>query len=352
MISNSLLRKNIRFETIDIAKAFAIVLVVIGHFQDTRMPLGYDILREVIYLFHMPLFMFASGFLYQATYKPISYSTHVWKKFQRLMVPYFSVSIIILIIKLSTQDFLPVEHPVTFRSFYEIFYYPSAGYFLWFIWSLFWMMVIIPLFKTGWSRMALLAGSVIIYFFADFFPSIFCLNKTAYMLVFFAGGAVTADIMKNNGVPAFSGLWQLLSVILFAILASYMVLTHGATDLMSTGEMILKLLCHFSGIAMSITLAYQWKLRVSGPLLRITYSVASVSYIIYLWHTTFEGFAKGILNKFHWFDLSPHLFTAWSGAIFIICCGVIIPWFLGKKVFTKWKITGFIFGVSASKKGK
>ncbi len=52
------------------------------------------------------------------------------------MIPYFSTSIIIISIKLLTQQRMLVENPVTYLSYFKMFYLPEAGFFLWFIWAL------------------------------------------------------------------------------------------------------------------------------------------------------------------------------------------------------------------------
>lgn len=49
---------------IDFAKAIAIVLVVIGHWYPATSPAWWMGIRDVIYSFHMPLFMAASGYIY------------------------------------------------------------------------------------------------------------------------------------------------------------------------------------------------------------------------------------------------------------------------------------------------
>ncbi|MFI3318918.1 MAG: acyltransferase family protein [Rikenellaceae bacterium] len=52
---------------IDIAKAICIILVVIGHYQPSNSPQWYLAIVNIIYSFHMPLFMFASGYVYMMT---------------------------------------------------------------------------------------------------------------------------------------------------------------------------------------------------------------------------------------------------------------------------------------------
>lgn len=67
-----------RIENIDIAKGIGIILMVIGH---ACYPHIY--IFNCIYIFHMPLFFFLSGFLFKesSTHKPISY---IYKKIKSL----------------------------------------------------------------------------------------------------------------------------------------------------------------------------------------------------------------------------------------------------------------------------
>ena len=338
-----------RYESIDIAKAFAIILVVIGHFRCTYMPHGYDTMIRVIYMFHMPLFMFASGFLYQATYRDQPYRKFISGKFKRLMIPYFAVSILIICLKLAMKGVMPLDNPVTFMTFVEILYLPSAGYFLWFIWALWWMMVIIPIFRTVLSRQILLAASLILWFISPELPEIFCIKQFGQMLVFFSGGTVVADYMRKNNIGSFSVGSQIISVAVFIALAWARIsgFTDGAAPVISS---IITLIINVVGIAMSMSLAFRWRRTASDRLLRVSYSVAAYSYLIYLLHTTFEGLAKGVLSKIHWFDYQPQLLTAYIGTIAVICCGVIIPWWLGRYVLNRWSVTSLLFGVPLKKK--
>ena len=53
-----------RIKSIDFCKGIAILLVVLGHATEhTNASLSYDWLYKYIYSFHMPLFMFISGFV-------------------------------------------------------------------------------------------------------------------------------------------------------------------------------------------------------------------------------------------------------------------------------------------------
>lgn len=133
-----------RLVSFDIAKAICIILVVIGHYIPDSAPDWYVINRTFIYSFHMPLFMFASGYIYIAFKKEESYVHFIMKKVRRLMIPYLVTSVLIVTIKLLTERNAYVENPVTLLSYARLLYSPEAGYFLWFIWALWWMFVLVP----------------------------------------------------------------------------------------------------------------------------------------------------------------------------------------------------------------
>ena len=179
-----------RLVAFDIAKAICIVLVVIGHYIPDNSPSWYIEMRNVIYSFHMPLFMFASGYIYNATRREEPYSKFIMKKIRRLMIPYVIVSFIVISLKLLSQGNAYVESPVTWMSYLEVFWSPSAGYFLWFIWALWWMFVFVPLFKTKRSRLYFLVLSIILHYVPLDIPNLFGLVEAKRMLVYFTMGVV------------------------------------------------------------------------------------------------------------------------------------------------------------------
>ena len=69
--------------------------------------------------------------------------------------------------------------------------------------------------------------------------------------------------------------------------------------------------------------------------------VSGSSYIIYLFHTTFEGLTKSIVHKLSlegdfWFTI---------GAIVVIASGVILPIVLHRCVLKKFRMTRLLFGL-------
>ena len=81
-------KANNRIEYIDIARGIAIILMVIGHVVDQ----GWK--REVIFSFHMPLFIIASGLFY----KDKSLKENIKNIFMKLILPYVICTLIVNIL--------------------------------------------------------------------------------------------------------------------------------------------------------------------------------------------------------------------------------------------------------------
>lgn len=332
-----------RYYTLDIARAIAIILVAVGHFNIEPMPQFYRYLIDVIYTFHMPLFMFVSGFLCIATMKKTSYMKFISKKFFRLMVPYFVTSVIIIFIKLLTEKVQPVDHPVTVSDFIEILWLPKAGYFLWFVYALWWMMVIVPLFNTARKRMVFLLIAILLFFFNSHFTTMFCLHETARFMIYFASGCVVYDILKKIPVRALC----LTSFFAFPVLAVILIINPIAVISQSwLLSQLLILATAFSGIGFTLVVSNALENHAAPKIRHLLFSLSTASYIIYLFHTTFMGFSKAALTKIHFFQ-SGNLMVHYSVAELIVplFSGVVLSYLLYKYILTRYNITRKLFGL-------
>jgi fucose 4-O-acetylase-like acetyltransferase len=86
-----------RLQTVDAAKGLAILLVVLGHSMQADNQNSYlsvmkpeNLLMNIIYTFHMPLFMFLSGYVLFKAGKPMKYRP----KYLLLLIPFFSWGIL------------------------------------------------------------------------------------------------------------------------------------------------------------------------------------------------------------------------------------------------------------------
>ena len=69
------------------------------------------------------------------------------------------------------------------------------------------------------------------------------------------------------------------------------------------------------------------------------------SYIIYLFHTTCEGFTKALVFKLPYLKDIDNGILFMIGAVFVVACGVIIPIILNEKVFKRYSVTSVLFGL-------
>src|SRR5574344_453221 len=119
---------------LDYAKLFACVLVVLGHLFQSFAKTGlidsvgtvYTTFDGVIYLFHVPIFFFCSGYLYQKFTKVKDYCKNIWKKFLNLGVPYFTFTAITLGLKSLAAN--NIASPVEYDFFSTMFLHSTSPY--------------------------------------------------------------------------------------------------------------------------------------------------------------------------------------------------------------------------------
>jgi len=331
-----------RLVSIDIAKAICITLVVIGHYLPDNSPNWYVTLNDIIYQFHMPLFMFVSGYLYLATRKPVKYKNFIWKKFQRLMIPYFFVSIIIITIKLLTEGGLSVQNPVTYSAFYEMFYLPVAGFFLWFVFVLFLIFLIVPFFNTRKHLPILFLLSLVLYILPVPFPKIFCLAQFKVNFLYFALGCVFYEWIN---IRRFVDKIHFLFVLcLFACI--YILKTHIDTVVI---KKIVEPCISFLGIIFVLNLSKYIEQKMNF-MKNVLLNISMCSFTIYLFHTTFEGFAKAIILKLPLSVMNEFIFVLIASIV--ISVGIIVPVILHNIIIRYSKFVSFLIGVNYTEKIK
>lgn len=320
-----------RLFALDYTRAFAIILVVAGHWNPEPRPEWWHIAFNIIYSFHMPLFLAISGYLYMHTRKPGNYLKMLRGKFKRLLIPYFFTSLIIITIKLFTQGNAYVEHPATISTYLKALYYPSAGYFLWFMWALWWMFVVIPLFKTKSSRIVLFIICLVLNAMPWFAPQAFCIAQTLNMMVFFVAGTLLHDwkewLLPTNDTKIIT----LLSIIFIGLETGYIL-----------GVEIFKLFAAFISILLFPMLFKYLENTISQRWHKWLMTISSTSFIIYLFHTTFLGFVKSTARPL------LALNNEWIYGLLIIAAttiGTALPILLAVKILNKFRLTRWMFAL-------
>lgn len=321
----------------DVAKALCIILVVIGHHTPVDCPVWHSMINRFIYSFHMPLFLFASGYVYAyQLVRVVPYPVFVLNKFKRLMIPYFVCSILIITFKLISQGNLYVEHPVTYMSYLEMFYFPSAGYFLWFIWTLFIIFLIIPFFKTKKSRNILFITSLILAYLPISFPDVFCLHELKKRLVYFMFGVFVCESNIGHLISRYSRMKMILTILVFIgfetvylSVEEELVVLKGILSFV--GTLFVLYFSQFLCNHVDLSKGGKWLLRVSAA-----------SYVIYLFHTTFEGMGRAILRMLPFNDDIWYVYTV--EAFFVVLVGIVCPmviYYLARR----FAVTRFLLGM-------
>ncbi len=295
-----------RIVSIDIARAIGIVLVVIGHYMPEGAPFWYEGMRNWIYSFHMPLFMFLSGYVYSLTARKETYLSFLSRKAARLLIPYLIVSVVIILIKLAGQKVLGIglKNPVGADAFIRMLAYPEAAIHLWFIFALWWIFVIVPFFNWKGGHISLLIIAAALHYLprilpSIIFPGIFCLNQAAEYFLYFMLGAVIYDSGFNLGKP--HKVLAVAALVLFALNSVFRFATYASEYIGIAGILGLAALLQFA----------------PEKCLKPVLAVSESSYCIYLVHSIFMGFAVTALKVFPAFlDTTGSLFA--PGALIIV----------------------------------
>lgn len=184
--------------------------VVIGHSylgEFCNGPQWENVLTRIAYSFHMPLFMAISGFLFYKTRlspavpggnRKWTFLSMLSDKCLRLLLPYCVFTVIGFLAKMACPSDVSRTVSFSLKSLLSAFIYPYDNPLreLWFIATLFWMFLLMPLWRlclrnsvVKWSVLALLLG----LHFYHFEIELFCLNYFFAFAVFFYLGLLASE---------------------------------------------------------------------------------------------------------------------------------------------------------------
>lgn len=176
----------------DILKAYAIVIVVLGHVIQTFNPeWKTDNVLIGIYMFHMPLFIAISGFFFVKSADKNKIGTLIKKRFVGIMLPSLTMGVIDVL--LIGGDKLLKHKPFDVLYFTDILF---TG--LWFLTVLFVLTVIgIVLYKKlkGWG---FYIGWLVVWLFFYIMPDVWVLNQIEFLLPFYVFGIIGRNIKWEN----------------------------------------------------------------------------------------------------------------------------------------------------------
>ena len=215
-----------RLEYIDLLRGICIFLVVFGHLlQANTMESSQHPIFSFIYSFHMPLFMFISGYIGYKTYKVTSGNDAIYgmlNKARALLIPYFVWPLIVSNLFLVSKYNFDI-----WRQFSNLLNSWSPLWFLWYLFFLFLLytayLLLLKIFRIDKSVISdsiafvlfIIFGAGINYLKLDFFIDI-----DSFMLygLFFFGGIVVSkysiitDLILNKNI-AFVGTILFLVIV-------------------------------------------------------------------------------------------------------------------------------------------
>lgn len=328
-------RVSTRLGDLDRAKGLAILFVVFGHLVARTTPPGagwYDPLRIAVYLFHMPLFMYLSGYVTflsgAARTSRADWPRLAWRRAVRLLLPFALFGIAILCAKLVIVRFANVDNVPSglWQGLRELVWTTrhSPAHSVWYIAVLFVFCVVTPpLLALDRSRALLVGVAVVIYVLP--LPQLVYLDRIGTYFVFFVAGGLAADAGKR---------WRSIvdRVWPFALLAFAAVAAPVALGWI-----------HFDWSEGSDAFPYKWALLVGGLIAipgfhgLVRHGPAAHSsilallgryvFVIYLLNTVFIGLTKAVLL----------FFVPWDGAHFpAIAVALMFAGVVGPLVTKRW----------------
>ncbi len=298
-----------RRDDLDRAKGLGILLVVFGHIVARDPPGGNDWyvqLKYAVYQFHMPFFMYLSGyvtFLSGVAYtKSSAWLSFAAKRAERLLLPFLLFGLMIIAGKLLAARFfyvdnLPASVPLALAGLlWNTDTSPATS--VWYIAVLFVLCVLTPplLRALGASPSRLVAVTAVLYLLPV--PHVLYLDRVGTYFLFFALGGLAAT--HGERWLRFTERWAWWW--LAALLAVSGVILMAWVDVLPDK---LKLL--IAGI-ISMPALHGAILRTASRGLRLLSVLGTYSFVIYLLNTVFIGLVKGIMLGF--FD--------WNGPRFLI----------------------------------
>lgn len=130
------------------ARIVGILLVVFGHSYPLigEIPKSLEIVRNFIYCFHMPLFVFVSGYLVSQTKSIEKYGPkqYIKNRFIKLFVPYLGLSILGYFSKIFMSKFINDEVELSIAYFIRTILVPREN-----VWGHFWFIPMLFTMSVG-----------------------------------------------------------------------------------------------------------------------------------------------------------------------------------------------------------
>ena len=287
---------------IDVMQGIAMVLVVLGHHLFPFMPEWYMRMFYWIYTFHMPLFIFISGFLVRYSYKGVhgwsEYKDYVAKRARKFIPPYLIVGTICTLMAWNFKDV-----GILLTSWLNLLISPkqSEVTFLWYIYLLFIFYCIAPLLfgAKRWVRGVVFAAALLLSW-CYVHVSYFCIDWfTRYFLFFLLGAWAAEHYTKLERIDI---RWSLLALVAFVAMS--------VAHFIGGYNPVLEYAMQWMGIPAFVGVA--WLLKQVAVIRKALVYVSVNCFGVYLLHMFFVQAGAMIVTRLPW------TISSWGYVIYLL----------------------------------
>ncbi len=296
---------------LDRAKGLAILLVVYGHIVARQPPAGNDWYvwsKQALYLFHMPFFMFLSGYVSwlsgAAAVPAARWPRFVASRAERLLVPFVLFGLLMLAAKLAAAPFTAVDNPPdgflggVYGLLWDTERSPALS--IWYLAVLFVVGCLTPPLVVAAGGGLWLVALVAAIAFALPVPAVAYMDRVAGFWIFFVAGLAAAR--AGGAWLAAIDRWWPAALALLAALCVLLARAEGSywTRMLICGAVALPAL---HGLV-------RWGVFARSSALLF---LGGMSMAIYLFNTLAIGATKAVLSRV----------LSWDGTGFLVFAPVL-----------------------------
>lgn len=280
-----------RLDWVDQVKLAACALVALGHLMQSFRQTGmiesgsrtYDCFMETIYLFHVPVFFFCSGYLQQVATRISGWGDwrgHAWKKLLNIGVPYLVFSMATWLMKAVFSG--AVATPIRTGFLDTLLLHPTSPY--WFLYVLLPLALFYLPFRTRGQAAAVVAFAVALKISSLFWWSgLFMVDRAMDQGIWFVLGILVAYSGRTDLFRK-SAPWALLFLPL-AFAGWWAGLDRTAASIPLT----------FLGIVMTVTSIHRWGPALPARVSALLKAAAPWTLHIFLMHTLCASPVRNLL---------------------------------------------------------
>ena len=322
---------------VDYTKMFACILVVLGHLLQGLNKANiqwneslYSNINTFIYIFHMPLFMCLSGYLYKRYTKIRNlreYFEFIKKKLINLGIPYIIFYLAYVLINMMFSSSVNSQKGI--QDILNILTNPIPPF--WFLYALFFIFLLVPLLEKLLknNRKLILVISILLHIFNIYYKSeIYAIDIVFEYFVYFYIGEFLVDKIKEN----YKNMNVLLNIIFFIILSLGYCYIVENNILSNNITLIFKFILAILGVSVNIKVFKNWVKVIEKY--RILNVMSKNTFPIYLMHTIFSAGIRIVLLKLNITNFYIHLF-------FGLALGIVGP-IIVEKILEKIKYGNII----------